>query len=252
MLFQESPNFLRMLEKMDNLKKYSKVMSFGCMCSTALFLRKNGFRSESTIFDWFSSSLMSNLKMLDDNFEHLLDRKFLCQKYPEFPHIVDNSYYDASLNHLFDEYKPFDKQIKTVQKHCSKRIDRFMKNLANESCLLLYYSRDEKECEWISKNSSLLKDYCKKYHFDFLFVTNYKLNENFVFPWFYIPFNNIHKPYGGEVSFPFEQDSDLINYINERYDIATKKKNLSYKAKKHFLRKVFRFFEKKRGIKLKI
>ena len=75
---------------MSSEKIYKSVMSFGCMCSTALFLRKNGFRSESTIFDWFSSSLEANLKLLDNDFSDLLVKDYLYQPYKEFPHIVDN------------------------------------------------------------------------------------------------------------------------------------------------------------------
>ena len=227
-------------------------MSFGCMCSTALFLRKYGFRSESTIYDWFSSSLLSNLKMLDDGFKNLLKKEYLYQPYKEFPHIVDNSFYDVSLNHIFDEYTSFKKQIKNVTKICNTRINRFMENLKSGGSLLVYYSRDEKECKWISKNQALLKGYCKKYGFDWLFITNYRLEDDFIFPNYVVPTNNIHKPYGGGVSFPFENEKPIVDYLANHYSPELIKENLKHKEKKHAVKKIIRRLKKMSGIKLKI
>ena len=237
---------------MSSGKIYKSVMSFGCMCSTALFLRKNGFRSESTIFDWFSSTLQANLKLLDNDFSNLISKEYLYQPYKDFPHIVDNKFYEISLNHLFSEYQTFKKQFKKVSRFCYKRIKRFKENLRDGNALLVYYSRDKEECEWISNNESLLEEYSARFSFDWLFITNYPLKENFKYPHYVIPFNNIHKPYGGEVSFPFEKDEDIIKFLNEHYDETKKEKNLLYKPKKHFFMKVFQRFKKIGGIKLKI
>ncbi len=233
-------------------KKYQSIMSFGCMCSTALFLRKNGFRSESTIFDWFSSNLESNLKLLDENFKDLLKREYLSQPYNDFPHIIDNEYYKISLNHLFNEYQTFDRQIKKVEKFCKKRIDRFVNNLKKGQSLLVYYSRDEKECDWISKNEDRLRNYCDLYGFDWLFITNYPLRKDFSFPHFLIPFNNVHKPYGGNVSFPFENDEIIISYLKSHYPSELILENLKHKNKRHLFRRLVRRLQKKNGIKLKI
>ena len=190
--------------------------------------------------------------MLDDDFRHILSKEYLIQPYKEFPHIVDNTFYEVSLNHMFNEYKSFDKQLNDVSNYCKKRIERFKAALREGKTLLVYYSRDEKECLWIASNSELLKSYCQKYGFDWLFITNYPLPDCFSFPNFMMPINNIHKPYGGGVSFPFENEEMIVKFLANHYSEEKRKQNLKHKTKRSLLRKVRLFFEKKNGVKLKI
>lgn len=234
------------------MKKYNNIISFGCMCSTALFLKKEGFRSISTIFDWFSSSFESNLKLLNNNFDKLFEKEYLTQKYKDFPHIVDNTYYNVSMPHLFDPYVKFNSQIKKIKKYASKKIKNFY-NCICDNCLLVYYCREKDDHKFICSHIDLIKKMIDVYNCDILFITNIDFSSDFPFKSFTVPVNNIHKPYGGDVSFPFENTLPIIEYLNSKYDLEKKENNLKFKNKSyniftHLMRKI----RKLTGIKLKL
>jgi len=122
-----------------------QIVSFGCMCSTALFLKKNGYRSFSSFFDWLDGGLFEYIKVVNNDFKDVLNYKFLVQKFTDFPQIITNVFYNFSFVHLFDERKTFRKQIKNISKKCSKQINNFKKALSSKNLILVYYIRKKKK-----------------------------------------------------------------------------------------------------------
>ena len=215
--------------------KYSNIVSLGCMCSTALYLKKIGVRSCSTFFDWLDGNLKGYLEIIENNFDDVLNKDLLVQKYESAPHIVTNKKYDVSFVHLFDSKKTFSSQEKYVKKYVKKHIDNFVRSL-NNYCLLVYYCREKNEEDWIQNNQELLVKFCEQHHCDLIFVFNNKEVKLNSFKSFFVPTNNIHKPFGGPVSYLFEDTAELDAFLISHYDPEQRKKNLQFKPRKHVLR----------------
>lgn len=235
-------------------KHYDYVASFGCMCSCAIFLRQNGFRSKSTFFDWLDSGIKENINILQKDFVLLLDKNYLSQKYPNELNCVYNSLYNITFVHLFDIYKTFDEQYEKVIAKVEKSIANF-KTMLTKSLLLVYYCRKKEEQGWIVENQEFLRSFCMNYKVDIIFVFNYNnIPQDFIFAYFVIPFNNTHLPFGGGVSYPFTNCQALMEWIKDKYNEDDLKLNLLFEIKTKKRSKVSRWkniinkFRKKRLI----
>ena len=208
--------------------KYEHIVSFGCMCSCARFLQINGFRSTSSFFDWIDSNIEANIKIVRNNFADVLNRKYLAQKYPTAKNCITNTLYNVTFVHLFDAYKTFDEQYQDVKTKSDIYISRF-KQMINESLLLVYYCRSVDEQNWIIKNQKEIKKFCSDFNVDVAFIFNKSIdNEFFDFKSFIIPVNNIHKPFGGAVSWPFEQTDEIVSWLSDKYDLNKKNQNIHF------------------------
>lgn len=221
------------------------------MCSVALYLKKIGVRSCSSFFDWNDSCLRDNIRIVDSNFRDVLNPCFFKQLYPEHPHIVTNTKFNLSYVHTFNPKRSLNNQIESVKKNVNKRINNFINSL-NDNCLLVYYSRTTDENNWIKDNQHLIECFCSKHNCDILFVLNNDIDGEFLFPKFVIPQNNIHKPFGGDVSYLFEETNELDEYILSRYDENKRKQNLAFKHKKSIFKKIISRFESRKKNRLKV
>jgi len=213
-------------------KIYENILLFGCMCSTAIFLRKNGFRSFSSIFDWVDSDLFINIELVENGFKDLLRKEDLSQPFGNFPNVITNTKYNFSFPHWFDIKKTFEGQIVQLSSEVQHKIERFYSTLRNGSCLLVYYSRFKEDQERILDSSELIDSFCRKYGCDFLFIFNFEVRKPFKYPFFVIEQNNVHNPYGGPVSFPFEPEEQIVSYLNERFSAEQKAHNLAHSKSK--------------------
>lgn len=230
-------------------EKYSNIVSIGCMCSTALYLRSIGVRSCSSFFDWVDGNLKNNIELIENSFSNLFDRDLLVQKFDGCPHIVTNTKYGISFVHLFDPKKTFDKQYSKIKKETDKRIQNFYDSLKN-NCLLVYYCRNKEEAKWIKNNQELLVNFCLKHQCNFIFIFNDKTIKLESFKSFVIPANNIHIPFGGPVSYLFEETSELDEFLISHYDPEKRKQNLAYHPRKHIIRHIKAKLSKHRKDKL--
>lgn len=213
-------------------KKYNNIVSVGCMCSTALYLRKIGVRSKSCFFDWVNIKCFEDvIKIMNDNFADCLNINFLKQNFPDSPHIVTNTKYNIDFVHLFNSKLTFKKQFKSV----NDKVKRSIKNLKDslsDSCLLIYYARAKDDIIWIQTHQKNIKSFSEKYNCDLYFVFNFECTQKFDFKNIVIPQNNIHKPFGGGVSFPFTETKDLDDFLISHFDKDKRSKNLKFKEKK--------------------
>ena len=236
------------------MKKYKHICSFGSMCSVALFLRENGFRDGATIFDWLRSNMKSNIELVKNNFSNLLNPHYLKQNYFDHPEIVDNTFYDISLSHLFDETTSFKKNIKRVTKITRSRIKRFYNFVKDGPTLLIYYCYEPNDFAWINSNIDKIINFCESLHIDLCIVTNFEFQAEFPLTSFVIPFNTTHEPFGLRVTFPFDNNCALKKYLLERYDQTKINKNLAHKENRGSL--IYRLFrkirKKKKIVKLNI
>ena len=221
-----------MIMKESKFKIYNNIVSFGCMCSTALYLKKIGVRSKSCFFDWITSDIKNNLLLVNNKFDDFFNKTYFRQDYKGYSHLVTNTKYNFVYSHVFDSKKTLAKQYNSVKKRVQKSIDNFLLSL-NDSCLLVYYSRSEVENKWIVDNQESIKDFCKTYGCDIIFVLNFEIDVDFAFPTFVIPQNNVHIPNGGGVSFPFTNTEALDAYLIEHYPIDKLQKNLRHPKKEH-------------------
>lgn len=220
-------------------KEYKSIIPFGCMCSVALHLNKLGLRSKSAFFDWLTSDIQSNMKVVDDDFTDFFNAKYFRQDYQQHPHLVTHTKYHFIYSHVFDAKRSLKRQYHYVQRNVQRSIDNFKALLNNKPSLLLYYSRDEKEITWICENQDLLAVFAKRHECDLAFVFNYPAKEGFSFPAFVIRQNDIHKPIGGGVSFPLIETGDLDAYLLCHYADEQRKQNLLYRPKTHLIHKLF-------------
>lgn len=210
-------------------KIYNNIVSFGCMCSTALYLKKIGVRSSSCFFDWLTSDLKHNMELVDSGFKDFFETKYFKQEFPGYSHLITNTKYNFVYTHVFNPKETMKKQYKRVKKHIQKSIDNFIKSI-NDNCLLIYYSRSKEECEWIKHNESAIHDFCSRHNCDMTFVLNFDIGNNFQFKKIVIPQNNIHKPNGGGVSYPFECTEELDSFLISHYDENKRLKNINFKS----------------------
>ena len=216
---------------------YNNVVSVGCMCSTAIYLRNLGVRSKSCFFDWINiESFETVIDLIESGFAGCIDEKYLRQNYKEHPHIVSNTKYGFDYVHLFDKKQTFKKQYNLVSNKVAKSITNFKESLSND-CLLVYYSRSSNDTNWIERNQKKILNFCCKYKCDIFFVLNFEVKENFLFKKIIIPQNNIHKPFGGGVSYPFTNTEILNKFLLEHYSDKKRSRNLKHKNK-------FSFFDK--------
>lgn len=220
-------------------KIYNNVVSFGCMCSLALHLKKLGLRSSSGYFDWVTSDIEKNIELVENNFEGFFDTKYFKQEFPGYAHLITNTKYRVVYTHVFDPKSTLKKQYQKCRRYVQKKIDNFYKSL-NDNCLLIYYSRSEQENNWIKTHQELIKEFCDKHKCDMAFVLNFDIEGPFAFPKFVIPQNNIHKPNGGGVSYPFEHTEELDDFLISHYDIEKRQKNLSFKSKESLIHRIKR------------
>lgn len=228
------------------MKKYKHIISFGSMCSVALFLRENGFREGATIFDWLKSNLESNMKLIENNFLDLLNISYLTQKYTDHPEIIDNTYYDISLSHLFDETLSLKSNMKIVSRIIKNRTQRFFDFINDGPSLLVYYCYEKNDFKWIKDNVDKILNFKTKYKIDILFLSNYAFENDFPFESFTLSFNSIHEPFGLHVTFPFDNCQFLVSYLSKRYDAKKIVTNLKYKEKRVSIK--HRLFRKIRRI----
>ena len=232
-------------------------VSFGCMCSTAIFLKDKGYRDRSSFFDWIDSNLIDNIRLVDCDFRFILDKRFLIQKYKDCPHIVSNELYNLSFVHLFDSKKEFDRQIQEIKNKVFKQINNFLSALNSGKCLLVYYLRREDEISEIEKRKTLVKSFLEKHSAELIIVSNFKKKISFL-KTFYIPYNNVHIPFGGNVSFPFSMTEDIESYLNMFVNPSEKERNLNfYKKQKRRLainikRKIKNFIYRYKHVRLVI
>lgn len=215
----------------------SYICSFGCMCSCANYLKKKGFRFFSSIFDWCDSTLEGNIRLVKNNFSDLLNKQYLEQNYPDYKHIVTNKLYNLSFVHLFDKYSTYDRQIQKVKDKAKHLINNFLFALNSKRCILVYYIRKESEVEWVKNNIDIVESFCKDYSTKFIFVSNYDFTL-INFPVFCIARNNIHQPFGGDVSFPFEDTENLDKYLENYMQKSYIQRNLKFINKKHPIKKI--------------
>ncbi len=232
--------------------KYNHIISFGCMCSCALFLRKNGFRDSSYFFDWLTSDFFNNLFVVENDFTDVLNAKFFVQEYSNFPHLVTHKKYKFIYTHVFDTKQTYLKQQKRVEDYINKRISNF-KNALSDNTLLVYYCRNKDEQHKIENSVDTIKQFVKQCGADIVFVFNNELSTSFPFKSFVIPYNNIHHPIGGEVSYPFEGEGteQLIKWLDGRYDQTKKSNNLKFKEKRNIFRFIINKFKKFKKVVLK-
>ena len=204
------------------------------MCSCALFLRKHGFRDVSCFFDWLTSYFFENIKLIENDFGDVLNSKFFIQEYTDNPHLVTNTKYKFVYTHVFDPKTTYTKQKTKVEKYINKRIANFKKTFSDNS-LLVYYCRDLEEQKKIENSTERIIDFINKFNTNIIFIFNNKVEADFPFKTFVIPYNNIHKPIGGEVSYPFEggDTDELIDWLTERYDESKILKNKKYKKRRN-------------------
>lgn len=210
-------------------KIYENVVSFGCMCSLALYLRKLGLRSASCFFDWITSDIKNNMMLVNNNFSNFFDKELFKQQYPGYAHLITNTKYNFVYSHVFNPKETLEKQYSSVKRRVQKSINNFNKSIKN-NCLLVYYSRDFNEINWIFNNQKIIDEFVKKNGCDILFIFNFDINGKFIFPKFIIPQNNIHKPNGGGVSFPFENTEEIDAYLLSHYDPKRRMKNLKHRS----------------------
>ena len=230
---------------------YNNIVSFGCMCSLALYLRKTGLRSSSCFFDWITSNLKNNIELVECNFKDFFNEQYFKQEFDGYPHLITNTKYNFVYTHVFNPKETFEKQRNSVKKNVQKKINNFERSISDK-CLLIYYSRSIDENNWIKENQNLISSFADKYNCDFLFVLNFDITGEFIFPKFVIPQNNIHKPNGGGVSYPFVDTDDLTAYLISHYDEKKRKKNLKYKLSDPFLLRLKRRLERSKKDKLVI
>lgn len=231
-------------------KKYENIISFGCMCSLALHLKELGLRSKSCFFDWVNcESINNNIRLVLDNFNGVFDKTYFVQKYTNSPHIVTNAKYKIDFVHLFNAKITLKKQYSRTKERVERSIRNFY-NSANNNCLLIYYSRDENEKQWIISNQDVINSFCKKFNCDIAFVFSYKFDDFLNYPKFIISENNIHKPFGGPVSYPFDGTVELDNFLLSHYDEHKRQKNLSYKKRKSIFKKIGNFMYRFRKVRL--
>ena len=227
---------------------YNHIVPFGCMCSLTLYLRDAGFRSESLFFDWVDSNLKDNITLVNSNFLDFFNESYFTQNYKNEPHIITNKKYNLSYVHVFDRKVTFGRQYKKAKQYLEKRVMRF-KEALKDKCMLLYYCRKRDEASWIENNQQLIEDFCKDNDCDIVFITNYKIN-NLNFFQFLIPSNETHKPFGGEVSFPFEKTEEIDSFLRKHFDNKQMLMNLSFKPKRHVLEKIILRMKKLRKDRL--
>ena len=227
--------------KVEYKEKYNHIISFGCMCSCALFLKKFGFRDSSYFFDWLTSNIFGNIETIENDFKDVTNPGFFKQEYTDYPHLVTHTKYGFIYTHVFDAKTTYSKQSKQVNKYTFKRIQNFKKSLLDNS-LLVYYCRDAEEQKEIEKSVNKLIEFTQKYSVDILFIFNNKVGSSFPFKSFVIPYNNIHYPIGGEVSYPFEggDTEDMVSWLTSRYDENLRNKNLQFKRKRNVFKAVIR------------
>lgn len=229
-------------------------VSFGCMCSTAIFLKENGYRDRSCFFDWVDSNLIDNIRIVQDNFSHVLDKNLLEQRFKEYPHIVTNVLYNLSYVHIFDVKKSYESQIKSIKKKISRSSTNFLNILNSGRCLLVYYLRKEDEVQIIEKNKVQIESFLNKFNASLIIVSNFKKEISYL-KTFHIESNNIHIPFGGDVSFPFTNTNKLEAFLNENIGIEQRNKNLAFNKKRSFKKvrqKVHNFINRFRKNKLEI
>lgn len=218
--------------------RYNNIVSLGCMCSTALYLRKIGVRSKSCFFDWINvDSFKDVIYLIDDNFTDCLNLKFLEQNFDESPHIITNTKYKIDFVHLFNSKISFHRQYKSVKDRLERSIKNFNDSL-KDSCLLVYYARTIDDVNWIQNHQKDIISFCDKHKCDIYFILNFEPNHHFVLKKIVIPQNNIHKPFGGGVSFPFTDTEKLDNFLISHFDESKRNKNLRFKEKKSVFKKI--------------
>lgn len=204
------------------------------------FLKKNGYRSFSGIFDWVDSDLFRNIELVENGFKDLLLKKILAQPFAGYPNVVTNVKYNFSFPHWFDIKKSFEKQITNLSLRIDRKITRFYETIKKGSCLLVYYSRFKEDQDKILNSSDLIASFCQKYGCDFLFIFNFEVEKAFDYPFFVIKQNNVHKPYGGPVSFPFDPEEPIIRFLDQRFSSEQKSINLTYaNRRKPFLKRIY-------------
>lgn len=243
---------MKEMDKIVYKDEYNHIISFGCMCSCAIFLKKNGFRDASYFFDWLTSDFFHNLEIIKNDFNDVNNSAFFKQEYDGYPHMVTNEKYGFIYTHVFDTKKTYEKQKKGVDAYINKRIKNTKKAIS-DNALLLYYCRDLEEQRKIEESSDLIKDFSKRFSLDFAFVFNNAVNDKFPFKSFIIPYNNIHYPIGGGVSFPFENGDleKLIDWLKGKYNSEKIAKNLKHKTKKNYFKAIINRLNKHKKNRLK-
>ena len=211
------------------------------MCSTAIYLKQSGFRSFSSIFDWADSTIEGNIRLVQNHFSHFLDKKYLTQNYKDYPSIITNTLYNYTFVHYFNDKITFEKQIKAIMRRSKKAIAHFYDALNTGQCTLVYYLRKNEEINWIKKNSTVIDNFVNNYKCTLIFISNYKFTLG-NYKVYVIPTNNVHKPFGGAVSFPFEKTEDIDLFLSDCISKNDRCKNIKFNNKKHFLKKIIKHF----------
>ena len=228
--------------KIEYKEKYNHIISFGCMCSCALFLEKYGFRDASYFFDWLTSNIFGNIEVIENDFAVVTNATFFKQEYDDYPHLVTHEKYGFIYTHVFDTKTTYVKQSKQVNKYISKRIQNIKNALLNNS-LFVYYCRDKEEQKQIEKSANKILEFSQKYNVDILFIFNNEVSSSFPFKSFVIPYNNTHYPIGGDVSYPFEggDTEEIVSWLTQRYDETLRNKNLQFKRKRNLFKAVIKY-----------
>lgn len=213
-------------------EKYDYILSFGSMCSTSLFLRKNGFRSKSCFFDWLTSDFFGNMDAVNHDFEDYFSKRYLIQRFKDYPHLVTNERYGFTYSHVFNPKETFAKQEAKVKARIQRSIDSF-KMCLKQNTLLVYYCRSDEEQNRILDSVEIIKTFCKKHKVDLVFIFNNVVSAAFPFLSFVVPYNNVHHPFEDSVSYPIEgeESEKLLKWLGCRYDQKQKEANLRYKHK---------------------
>lgn len=111
---------------------YCPIISLGFNCQPAYQLRVHGLRYEAFPFDWIVCPFDALITLLEDDFKHFLDQKYLTFVNTETDKYILNSYYDIRFMHDFKLNENFMEDYKAVYDTYSRRIERFYQR-ANES-----------------------------------------------------------------------------------------------------------------------
>lgn len=144
------------------MMKFNHVISLGYFCSVAMELERTGLRTASYPFDWvISDNFEKVIKMIETNFEGLLDYDYLYQE-----EILDH-YYNSNVQiHFYQDFNSIDsleKQIVDVSEKYKRRIERFYKSIS-EPTLFVRYCRDKTEEDYIRENEKRISEILKYYN----------------------------------------------------------------------------------------
>lgn len=120
---------------------FAKVISLGCFCSPALWIKELGLRNCSYPLDWIlTPDLRRTNDLIENNFTDFLEIKYLIPGKRKSQFInYQNTKYKIGFIHDFSSDIALEGQLIDVQTKYARRIERFYEAIYSGSILFIRY-----------------------------------------------------------------------------------------------------------------